>query len=95
MGIEDERWTLGQAAEEPDTYLIGDHGLLWCRVIGTPDKPAEPRARLMKAAPQLLAIAKLWVASYHASRHIHESERPAWEYAIAKTQAVIAEATGT
>jgi hypothetical protein len=50
-----ERWTFGRAIDEPDTYLIGSGGVFWCRVVGGPHGPAEARARVMHAAPELLA----------------------------------------
>lgn len=51
-----ERWMAVRIVEEPDTCMIGTDYHFWCRVVGTPGHPAEPRARLIVASPRLLAV---------------------------------------
>jgi hypothetical protein len=49
-------WSVGVAPEETlPTYLIGADGVLFCRVVGSPGHDAEANARLIAAAPDLLA----------------------------------------
>jgi hypothetical protein len=50
------RYVVGRAPEEPDTCLIGKDGVFFARVVGLPDRPAEPIAKLFAAAPDLLAV---------------------------------------
>lgn len=53
-------YTYGQVPrdEEPDTWLIGAGGVIFCRVVGRPGHPAEPTAALFAHArtDQLAAL---------------------------------------
>ena len=64
--VDDLSW--GVAAEEPDTWLIGNHGILWCRIVGVPDSPARPRAEFFARAPEdvdflLGEVNRFWAAA--------------------------------
>lgn len=85
------KWTIGIAPEEPDTFLIGSDGMIWCRVVGHPEEPAEPKARLMWAAPKLLeALQALteWGRTFTSPLDAHSPHD-----LLVKAVAAIAEAT--
>jgi hypothetical protein len=71
----DERWITGRAPEEPDTVLIGSNGIFFARVVGSPGSPAESRARLMAAAPDLLAAGQALLGWAEAAEEQIEGER--------------------
>lgn len=41
---------VGIAPEEPDTFVLGNHGILWCRVVGSPGRSARHDAQLFSEA---------------------------------------------
>lgn len=89
---------MGRAPEEPDTILIGSNGTFWCRVVGSPGEPAEPKARLMCVAPELLTGLKNAVDMLESEIHSEYGETGALEWRLKELiplKAVIAKAEGT
>ncbi len=47
-------WQFGLEDDGPNC-LVGERGMLWCRVVDAPGRSATANARLIAAAPALLA----------------------------------------
>ncbi len=83
-----ENWILGRVprAEEPDTCLIGSGYSFWGRVVGSPGDPAEPKARLIAAAPDLLERLTFLLAAVERGEVL--------EHHVTSAKTAIAKATG-